>query len=699
MNTKPTCLALAIAAVLGNSQALAQENSDQTPAELEAQTITATAAEDDSSYQVRSSSSATRLELSPRETPQSLTVVTEAILEDFQLDDVNQALLFTPGITVEQVETDRTYYTARGFDITNFQYDGLGAPFVYGNVGGDIDTALLERIEVLRGANGLMSGTGNPSATVNFVRKRPTARPQAEIDLTLGSWDRRRIEADVSGALNSAGTLRGRAVYAHEKGNSYLDRYGEETNVFYGVIEADLGQRTLLTLGHSLQKDDADSPLWGALPLYYSDGSATDFSRSTSTSADWSFWNNQEHRTFAELSHRLDNGWQIKGAVTRVEKDGDSRLFYMYGTPNPVTGLGLLAYPSLYEDRNEQWLADLYVSGPFSLAGREHELVAGLNWTRSELEDLSTYGQGIGTALPPLQDWTGAYPIPAFVSTAGSEFEDEQKSAYAASRLNLRDDLKLILGARATWMDAEGESYGAPRQRKDDAVTPYAGLVYDLNDNYSLYASYTDIFNPQFRTNAAGDRLDPVEGRSYELGVKGELFNSRLNVSAAMFRAYQDNIAESAGRVGGRTVYNGFDYQSQGYELEMSGELLPGLQGLAGYTFVDIENEDGRHARTYVPRHMLRGALTYRIPGMEQLQIGGRVSWQDDIYRDTTVGEIRQDSYALVGLMARYEIDDNWSVAANLDNLTDEKYITSLYWEQGYYGAPRNASMTLSWKY
>jgi len=138
----------------------------------------AEAAEVDS-YKSQPSSAATKLDLTPRQTPQSISTITRAQLDDFHLDSVNDALKMATGIQVQEVETDRTYYTARGFDITNFQYDGIGIPFVYGNVEGDIDTAVFERVEVIRGANGLMSGTGNPSATINFVRS-PTAHREAE---------------------------------------------------------------------------------------------------------------------------------------------------------------------------------------------------------------------------------------------------------------------------------------------------------------------------------------------------------------------------------------------------------------------------------------------------------------------------------------------------------------------------------------
>lgn len=650
------------------------------------------------SYQSRSSSAATRLKLTPRETPQSISTITRAQLDDFQLNSVNDALENTTGIQVERVETDRTYYSARGFDITNFQYDGIGVPFVYGNVQGDLDTAQFERVEVLRGANGLMSGTGNPSATVNFVRKRPTVEPRASIALSAGSWDMRRIDTDVSGALTESGNLRGRVVYANENGNSYLDRYSREKNLFHGVIEADLGENTLFTLGHTLQKSHADSPLWGALPLAYSDGSPTRYDRSTSTSSDWAYWDVQDNRTFAELAHDFAGGWQARAILTRVERKGDGSLFYMYGTPDRSTGLGLFSYPADYRDETKQLIGDIYASGPFTLAGREHELVVGGSWSKSTLEDISFYDKSTGTALPALDDWRGDYPQPRGDNgTLGSDFTDRMKSAYTAARFSLGDRLSLVTGARVIDIDSDGTSYGRNKSTSySSEVVPYAGLVFDLNDQYSLYASYTEIFQPQTQTGANGDRLAPVEGVTYEAGIKGELLNEKLNVSLAVFRTEQDNVAEMAGMNGATAFYRGVEgVTSQGYEVEVSGEVLDGLQATAGYTFVDITDADDRRAVTYSPKHLVGASTSYRLPALPQLKVGANLRWQDE----TRNSVAQQDAYAVVGLMASYAIDEHWSVSANLDNLTDERYLTSLYWTQGYYAAPRNASMTVSWTY
>ncbi|MGB3667088.1 MAG: TonB-dependent receptor plug domain-containing protein, partial [Bermanella sp.] len=286
----------------------------------------------DTGFAVTQMKTATKLDLSLRQTPQSVSVISSELLKDFQLTSLNDALALTPGIQVEKPETDRIYYMSRGFEITNFQMDGVGMPLSNNNVVGDMDTAMFERVEIIRGANGLTAGAGNPSATINMIRKRPTDATQGSVGFTLGSWNKARLDADVSGALTEK--VRGRLVVAKENKESYLDRYEQDKTLGYGVIEADLAQGMVLTLGHSTQVNDADSPLWGALPLVYSNGTPTNYDRSTSTSADWSYMNTTENRSFAELKKSFTNGWGIVASANYVELETDSELFYLFGTPN-----------------------------------------------------------------------------------------------------------------------------------------------------------------------------------------------------------------------------------------------------------------------------------------------------------------------------------------------------------------------------
>lgn len=674
--------------------------------EVAGQDVAASAVtENRDSYTTESMSSATRLDLSVRETPQSVSVVTRTQMDDFGLVSINEVLDSVTGVVVERVETDRTYYTARGFDITNFQVDGIGLPLTYGNVEGELDTAIYDRIEVVRGANGLMAGAGNPSATINQVRKRPTAEARSSVAGTVGSWDQRRIDADVSDVLTADGTVRGRIVAAKEDRESYLDRYALDKTVLYGVIEADLGEKTVATVGYSRQTSDADSPLWGALPLYYTDGTPTDYDVSTSTAADWAFWDSTDQRLFAEVKHELGGGWNTTAVVSHGKIDGDAELFYVYGTPDPVTELGLFSWPSSYELEEVTNQFDVSAVGPFRLAGREHQLVVGFSWARAEVEDHSIQGDTIGTALTGLDTWDGAYPRPNFVTDGGgSDWRDTQEAVYAAARFSLADKLALIAGGRLSNWKSDGDSYGVDQTTAHDGVlTPYAGIVYDLDDVYSVYASYAETFAPQTETDINRNRLDPVESINYEAGIKGEFYQGRLNTAVTVFKTYETNVAEPAGTIPGSvdTYYRGVDgVTGRGFELEVAGEITPHWQASAGYTRLKIEDRDGNEAKTYTPKGLFKLATSYRLPGIEQLKVGAGLRWQDDIYIDQGGGiTTGQDAYALLDLMASYRINESWSATFNANNVTDEKYLTSLYWTQAYYGAPRSYALSVRWDF
>jgi len=676
---------------------------------LESVQATATVTGDGDSYTTKAASGATRLPLSLRETPQSVSVVTDQQMKDFNLTNVNAVLDTTTGVNVERVETDRTYYSARGFDVTNFLVDGVGLPFANGQQEGDLDTALYQRVEVLRGANGLLSFTGNPSATINFVRKRPTADFQGSVGLSVGSWDNRRLDVDMSGPLNDAHSVRGRFIAAGQDTDSYLDRYNLRKQVLGGIVEADLGSSTLLTAGVTYQKNKTHGGMWGALPLYNTDGTPTDYGRDTSTSADWSRWNIADTRTFVELTQQLGNDWSIKGSLNYRRIAENSNLFYVYGTPDAQTGLSLYSYPSAYTSNEKQYVADLYATGPFELAGRRHELVLGANWAKDDVHQLSSYGEGIGTPLPPLTEWTGDYPQPPFDASYGhGDFHIKRKSLYATARWSLADPVTLITGASLVHIEQYGSNYGVPSNYEKTESTPFVGLVYDFAKNYSAYVSYAKLFNPQTQTDANNKVLDPVTGANLEVGVKGEWYDGRLNATFALFRSRQDGLAEYAGHnmATNQDYYSGINAVSKGYEFDVSGQITDHWQVSGGYTQLGLVDPEGHNVRTYVPRRMFRLNTSYRFDAVPGLRVGGTLRWQDRIYRDQQAvaldgSEIftTQGSYAVLGLMAGYDFGQHWSTTLNIDNVTNRKYITSLYWAQGFYSAPRSVMLNVRYSF
>ena len=680
------------------------------------------------SYTTGSTSTATGLPLSIRETPQSVTVITRQQMDDRGVQSIGDALRNTPGISTQKYDSDRTEFSARGFAITNFQYDGVNIPYdgVYGeNPNNGDDASSLDRIEIVKGATGLMTGSGDPSATVNLIRKKPTKEFKASISGTVGYWDAYRSVGDISGSLNDSGSVRGRFVGAYSDKNSYQDHYSQKKDLFYGVLEADLTPDTLLTFGIDKSSTTPRGSSWTGNPVYFSDGGRTDFSRHFNPGADWSRRDFDDITYFASLEQALANDWKFKASLDQKTTDHDTRLASASGgNPDRATGEGMFLYWGRWEGHRVQNTADVNVTGPFSLGGREHELVAGFMASHSR-QTGSTYDTSAFEMVPgSIYDWNGDLPEQDFPKNGKYERTQSQNGLYLATRLHATDDLSIILGSRlSTFKYNEDYSY-YPGAGLDDThasykehgvVTPYAGVVYDLDDTYSAYASYTSIYQPQTYKDATGSTLAPVEGASYEAGLKAAYFDGRLNASLAFFRIEQDNVAESIGTnpVTNEGIYKAIDgATTKGVELELAGEAAEGWNLSAGYTYARTRDADeqrifGFPLATSKPEHVVRTFTTYRLPGaLDQVTIGGGISWQSafygKIYSPTTGGDtrIKQGGYTLVDLMSRYQFNENLSFTVNANNVFDKRYLTGLgNFDTTYYGEPRNVMLTTKWDF
>lgn len=684
--------------------------------------------EDTHSYTTGQTSSATGLPLSLRETPQSVTVITRQQMDDRGVQSVGDALRNTPGISTQKYDSDRTEFSARGFAITNFQYDGVNQPYdgVYGeNPNNSDDSASLDRIEVIKGATGLMTGSGDPSATVNLIRKKPTKEFKASISGTVGSWDAYRSVGDISGSLNESGSVRGRFVGSYSDKNSYQDHYSQKKDLYYGILEADLTPDTLLTFGIDKSSATPRGSSWTGNPTYFSDGGRTDFPRHFNPAADWSRRDFDETTYFASLEQALANDWKLKVSVDQKTTDHDTQLASASGgNPDRATGEGMFLYWGRWEGHRVQNTADVNVSGPFSLGGREHELVAGVMTSHSR-QTGSTYDTSAFELVPgSIYDWNGHLPKQEFPKNGKYERTQSQNGVYLATRLRPTDDLSVILGSRLSTFKYN-EDYGYnPGAGLDDThasykehgvVTPYAGVIYDLNDVYSVYASYTSIYQPQTYKDINGTTLAPIEGDAYETGLKAAYFDGKLNASLALFRIEQDGVAESIGTnpITNEGIYKAVDgTKTQGIELELAGELADGWNLSAGYTYARTRDADeqrifGFPLSTSKPEHVVRTFTTYRLPGaLDKVTVGGGISWQSAFYGkiySPTVGDytqIKQGGYTLVDLMTRYQYNEHLSFTANANNVFDKRYLTGLgNFDTTFYGEPRNLTLTTKWDF
>ena len=673
-----------------------------------------TITEGSGSYTPGSIATATRMVLTPRETPQSISVVTRQAMDDFGLNSIDDVMRHTPGITVATYDSDRTSYYSRGFAIKNFQYDGI--PILQDpqySAGHTLtDTAIYDRVEILKGATGLLTGAGGPGGTINMVRKKPTREFKAHIDVGAGSWENYRSEIDVSGPLTESGNVRGRAVAAYQDKHSFMDHYKRDSEVYYGILEVDLTPDTLLTLGADYQDNNPKGSSWsGSASLFNSKGDRISNPRSFNNGAKWSSWEQYTRTVFSTLEHNFDNGWVVKGQYNHQINGYNAPLGALLD-PDATTGQAkILARKYTGEYVSDS--GDLFATGPFSLLGREHELVIGgsvskSHWTGKDYTNANMvnnaydYYNWKGDSLEP--DWGNV--------TSYNDETTRQTGTYVTGRFSLTDDLKLMLGTRVANYTLTGTS-----QAKDTGkVLPYAALIYDINDTISAYTSYTEIFLPQsYYRDRNNKMLEPDEGTNYELGLKGEFFDGRLNSSLAYFEVHQDNRPEADTAYNGNPTnpdidyaYKGIKATTKGYEAEISGEIMPGWQLQAGYTHKVSRDQGGTKVSTWEPEDQINLYTRYKLTGdLDKLTLGGGVRWQSTGWqmltnwnKGGTVEKFSQDPYWLVDLMARYQISKNLSATVNLNNVFDKSYYTNIgFYNSSYYGDPRNVMVSTRWDF
>lgn len=669
----------------------------------------------DNRYKSGEMSTSTGLDLSYLETPQSVTSVTRQRMDDQQLTSVIDVMNSVTGIQSRPNDNDRYSVSSRGIAVTTILYDGVptnyDTRFNYGdNV---IDTAIYERVEVVRGATGLMTGAGNPSAAINLIRKRPTKEFMGNTSVSVGNWNTLRGMVDVSSGLNDSGSVRGRAVVAYKDRESFQDRYSQQSTTLYGILEADLGERTLLTVGTDYQDTNPEGTMSGGLPIFFSDGTRTNYDRSTSTAPSWASAKTESLNSFASLEHKFDNGWNIKGTYTYGDNELKYDVLWATGNPDPVTNLGATAGSIAFIDGSrEQQSFDLRADGTYQLFGREHKLLLG--WT-SQQQDFANPYYFPTAPVPPLGDFRDPnfqYPKPEWKETSGtgSFGETKQAAAYAVTQINATDDLAFLLGLRLNDWQTDQDNFGAIHDYKvSNELTNYYGVTYALNAQYALFASYTDIFAPQSRQKADTTYLDPVKGKNYEGGIKASLFDDALDVSLSVFEIKQDNLGVSTGEVipGTTTpVYEGVDgTKTTGFEFETTGQITENWSLYFGYTQFKTEDPNGKRINTTSPRQQAKAFSTYRFGGdWHKLQVGAGVNWQSDIYMNVKsplgLTEVGQDAYALVNVMASYDFTEQLKLSVNVNNAFDETYYSQIGgFTQYQYGSPLGALATLDYRF
>ncbi len=658
---------------------------------------------------------------SPKDIPQSVTVITRQQLDDQGLNTVTDALAQSPGTYFRKRPNGGSDVYLRGFSTDTLQYDGVPLKR-YHSFGNDLSASsvYLDRIEVLRGAQGLLEGAGNPAGSVNLVRKRGLAERKVTVEGRMGSWDTYGTRVDAGGPLNAQGTLRGRAVLDYEGKKSFLDTVWDRNLNLYGALDLDITPDTTMGLGVAHARLKGNSTLYGGVPRF-EDGHAIALPRSAYIGAGWNEAIRRETQLFFDLSHRFNADWTLKASAVSLRDGYDATTAYENGEVaaggTTVDGIGYI-----YDNASTNRGFDVHVDGRLNALGMAHEVVLGANYSKVKRDDRYTqyWVHAVYDVYQPNHD-----PL-RFAAFNPSEIWDQnydvtQKGVYGLWRSHLSERATLMAGGRASWYDYAGHGISqvdghqsSSAMQESGNFTPYGGFVYALTPQWSAYASYAAIFNPQSATDAQRQVLPPMTGKAYEAGVKGELLDGALDVSMAAFRIDQNNRAVTDYGSPKICGSGGASYCSkpagkvriEGFEIEAHGELARGLQVSGGYTYsrnkyVQDANSAliGMPFDYLMPRHLLRLWTGYRLPGdLSAWQVGGGLAYRSaQRTNSTTKPNPVQGGYTVWGARVAYQVSTAWSVALNIDNLFDKRYygnIDSDYWSS-YVGEPRKFLLTL----
>lgn len=634
-----------------------------------------------------------------REIPQSVSVMTRQRIEDQNLNTVSEVLLNTAGIS-QAAAVEPTKFFSRGYELQT-QVDGSpGLSLVFTS---PYDAALYDRIEVVRGPAGLLSGSGEPGGTVNLVRKRPLEQFGVSGSFGAGSWDHYRGSIDLSSPLNRSGSLRGRLVIASEDRDNFIEFDYRQTLTAYSVLEADISEQTTLGLtiaGHEQKRQGSTA------------GGPMDIPRGSFVGANVKRRSTREDYG-VDLTHQLPGEWVIKASLAQASHERDGKTSWLSSYDADMGSGDLYVYP-LYAYYKSQNL-DVNLNGPFQLWGQHHHLTVG-------------YNRALGEEKYRGIDWTGApYEIENILtdhyvpenfqlgSTGGyTKTRTKQAGLFSAVRLRLLDPLMLVIGGRFSNYERDTRTattdWTASGARVRDEFSPYGGLIWDLSEQVSLYASYADIFIPQTQKTFEDDTLDPRVGWQGEVGAKGEFLNGRLNASVAAFRLRDENRALKDGRHADTACNGSACYvaaglaQSQGWEVEINGAPRPNWELSASYTRNDTKylrdsnmENIGKPVVISTPRHMGKLWTVYRFDTqlldgvLNGWSFGGGINTQSETYIE------RQGGYTLYSVQLGYRIDPHWSLTLNGNNLTDKRYYSSAEGGSSWniWGEPRNFMLTL----
>lgn len=636
----------------------------------------AIATEKNGDYSSFAATVGTKIPASLREIPQSVSIITNRQVKDRNVDTFDQLARKTPGLRVLSNDDGRSSVYARGYEYSEYNIDGLPAQMQ--SINGTLPNLFaFDRVEVMRGPSGLFDSSGEMGGIVNLVRKRPTKAFQGHMAAGFGTHKQYKAEADVSGSLNSDGSVRGR-VMAQTVGAS--PRPAEKNNrheTFYAAADWDINPDTVLGAGYLYQQRRL-AP-YNGLPAD-ADGKLPSLPQHAFVGADWNKFKMHSHDVFADLKHYFGNGGYGKVGMRYSDRKADSNYTFAGSKLNnagqaDVAGLGT-------DIKQKAFAVDASYSRPFALGNTANEFVIGADYNHFR----STNEQGRSTVASNIAlDSFHSTPYVSLMQNARAGTSGykhtldtgnlDKFGVYGKFVFHPADGLSLIGGGRLGHYKIESGDGKTLHKASRTKFTGYAGAVYDLNDNNSLYASFSQLYTPQTNLDADGKLLKPRQGSQFEIGYKGSHMDDRLNTRVSFYRMKDKNAAAPLNPKDRNTRYAALGERvMEGVETEISGAITPKWQIHAGYSYLHSQIKTASNSRDdgiflLMPKHSANLWTTYQVT--PELTIGGGVNAMSGI---TSSAGMHAGGYATFDAMAAYRFTPKLKLQINADNIFNRHY-------------------------
>ena len=687
-------LALVIGAVLSTPLAYAETDASTTDEHM---VVTGR----DYGYKADTNSTSMRMEATQLETPGQVTVIDEQLIDEQRASTLGEVLKNDSSISEGSKSTNRERFYLRGFELSSsssFLRDGSQHWSHYRQ-----PIELLERVEVLKGPAGLLYGKSTPGGLVNMFSKKPTYETQVTISQDIGSNNYTRSIADVSGALNEDKTLRARVILSQENQDSWRTRFDGtdvETERTVGGLFVDYDINEDIMLSAHYDRTDELGDLDNGSKVDTTTGEVID--PNTVKDQNWAKTDNDVANYGVGLTANLTDSWSVTTGISR-------QFYERQRTESDIHKDGS-GYKS--SDRHDEWTFDTaYVdfTGDVDALGVNHRLLVGGNGLhydyKRQYDKITSCTTGTDTCS---DGFNRPGDLNSSDDTVGSHSKSQHYGIYLQDLVTFNDSWQLLAGARFA-VDKTEDSKG----KKEDYtnILPKLGVIYHPAENGSIYAVYSESFEPVATINDAddvndGQKQDPMKGNLYELGSKWELLDNSLYVSGALFQIVQSNMQVSEDINGGsntRTSQVGEQVHT-GIELAATGYLTEAFSLSASTTFLDAkyENDPALEGKTPadVPEFSASIWSQYDFNNGTGINLG--VYHVGERYGDSK-NEFKKDAYTRVdmGISHTVKYDDSLDFVArfNVENLLDTDYLAGGSASGVVVGEGRNYMATLQVKY